>query len=177
MRRAVNLQSRQLTQRSEQPIVRLKLGRPRLSRALATGPSPLVYTVHKTRTTAPEKVGKIKALWRKYGMVAIGTYLSVYVTTLFGIYATMKTGLLSNKDKVDKDSWLSSFDPDKMVQKYVRFGESLGLDKYVDLSHINPRTSVFVMAWITTKFTEPLRLAVTVAIVPKVAAVLRRAPK
>lgn len=38
----------------------------------------------------------------------------------------------------------------------------------------NPRVGTFAVAWVMTKFTEPMRLAVTVAVVPSISKFLKR---
>ena len=38
---------------------------------------------------------KLKILWRRYGMLFVGTYLSTYVVTLSGAFFTIDSGLLS----------------------------------------------------------------------------------
>lgn len=59
----------------------------------------------------------------------------------------------------------------------MTLAEDLGVAKYLELEHVNSRTGSFLLAWIATKFTEPLRLAVTLAITPRIARFLGRAPK
>ena len=49
-----------------------------------------------------------------------------------------------------------------------------GVDKLVDLDHLNPKASNFAVAWILAKFTEPLRLPVTLWLTPRIAAAVRR---
>jgi len=40
----------------------------------------------------------------------------------------------------------------------------------------NPHAGLFALAWVTTKFTEPVRLLVTIMIVPRIARYLGRVP-
>ena len=44
---------------------------------------------------AKAAIGGFKELWAKYGMVAVGTYLSVYVTTLSFIFVSLDYDLFS----------------------------------------------------------------------------------
>lgn len=39
--------------------------------------------------------GKVKALWTQYGYVAVGTYLTIYVTTLGSIFVSMDNDLFN----------------------------------------------------------------------------------
>jgi hypothetical protein len=50
----------------------------------------------------------------------------------------------------------------------------VGVDKIVDLDHLNPKASNFAVAWILAKFTEPLRLPATLWLTPRIAAFIRR---
>lgn len=61
--------------------------------------------------------------------------------------------------------------------RFVTIAENLGIAKYMELEHVNSKTGSFVIAWVATKFTEPLRLALTIAITPRIARLVGRAPK
>lgn len=108
--------------------------------------------------TAPSdgpKPNAFKRLWRQYGLVGVGTYLGVYVVTLGGLYAVVKTGELVPENVMELAQRLDWF---------VRFDSGL----------LNKKTGDFALAWIATKFTEPLRLALTIAITPSVARLVGR---
>lgn len=64
----------------------------------------------------------------------------------------------------------------RLGARFVTFAEELGIAKYLEVEHVNSKTGTFLLAWIATKFTEPLRLAVTLAITPRVARFFGRAP-
>lgn len=121
--------------------------------------------------------GKLRRMWRQYGWVSVGTYftvrhngaagvhgmcavtkcvarLQVYAATLGTTYAALNSGMLAAVNVVD------------MVG-------AVGLGNWVDVSKIDPRAGSFTLAWVITKLTEPLRLAVTLAITPTVAKRLR----
>ena len=66
-----------------------------------------------------------------------------------------------------KERWLGGYDIQHLV-------DALGLAHYYE--HIDPRKGDFAVAWLATKFTEPLRLALTAAITPTAARMLGRAP-
>lgn len=98
--------------------------------------------------------GRLKQLWHQYGYVAIATYLVIYVGTLFTIYLLYHFKIIN-------------FDP--MV--IVRW---LGIESHV--SKYDPKAGEFALAWITTKLTEPIRLAATAMLTPLFARLLGRAP-
>lgn len=102
--------------------------------------------------------GKFKQLWRKYGVVSIVTYFSIYVGTLSCMYLAISYGLIGSMDALS------------LIQK-------LGLDKWIDISVINPKLGNFGLAWVLTKFTEPLRLGITALITPFIARLLGRVEK
>ena len=105
---------------------------------------------------------QFKQLWQKYGYLSIGFYVGLYVTTLSGIFVSL-----------DFDLFRAStfgFDPIESVKKFCDFVEymtgSVSLPAYI---RENPRVGTFAIAWVMTKFTEPLRLAFTIAVMPTVA--------
>ena len=103
----------------------------------------------------PANESRLRRLIRQYGVVGVGSYLLIYVSTLGMLYVAIK------------ERWLGGYD----IQHIV---DALGLSQYME--HIDPRKGDFAVAWIATKFTEPLRLALTAAITPTVARMLGRAP-
>ena len=105
---------------------------------------------------------QFKQLWQKYGYLSIGFYVGLYLTTLSGIFISL-----------DFDLFRAStfgFDPIESVKKFCDYVEyltgSVSLPAYI---RENPRVGTFAIAWVMTKFTEPLRLAFTIAIMPTVA--------
>jgi hypothetical protein len=105
---------------------------------------------------AKEAVGKVKAFIKKYGIPGLIIYFAIYFLTLGGLYVGIANGLIRI---ADVDHWLKKF----------------GLDKYFDLEQMENKKNYtnFAFAWIMTKFTEPLRFALTLAITPYVLRVLR----
>jgi hypothetical protein len=49
----------------------------------------------KSQAPAPKKPGKLMNLWRQYGYVALGTYFTIYVTTLTSLFYAFDNDLLS----------------------------------------------------------------------------------
>ena len=83
-----------------------------------------------------------------YGPVGVVTYLSIYVSTLSAIYIGITSHL------IPLSSVYSIFD-------------ALGATEY--LQKLGPKAGDFAIAWLTTKLTEPIRLAATVAVTPSIA--------
>ena len=105
---------------------------------------------------------KFSQLWQKYGYVSITFYVGLYLTTLSGVFISL-----------DFDLFRAStfgFDPIESVKKFCDFVEyvtgSVSLPAYI---RENPRVGTFAIAWVMTKFTEPFRLAFTIAVMPTVA--------
>jgi hypothetical protein len=102
--------------------------------------------------------GRFRELWDNYGMVFLGTYASVYLMTLGTVYEIVAM------KHIDAHS-------------VVAYLHHIGLDNYMDLTPIaTSKAGNFALAWILTKFTEPLRLAFTVTITPSFARFLGKAP-
>jgi hypothetical protein len=93
--------------------------------------------------------GKLRTFIRKYGPIGIGTYFGMYGLTLAGIYALVSSGVLMATDAIS-------------MFKYVH------LDKLIDLESLNPKAGNFAVAWILTKFTEPIRFGLTIAVTPSI---------
>ncbi|KAK1938234.1 hypothetical protein P3T76_009384 [Phytophthora citrophthora] len=53
----------------------------------------------------------------------------------------------------------------------------MGIAQYLEVERVTSKSGTFLLAWIATKFTEPLRLALTIAVTPRIARFLGRAPK
>lgn len=98
-----------------------------------------------------------KDLFKRYGYLTVATYLAVYVLTLAGLYGLVLLGVVKGPD-------VNAYVNDWTIKKLL-----VG-DKHVSFP---PRFIDFGTAWVMTKMTEPIRLAVTIAIMPRV---IRRAP-
>lgn len=114
------------------------------------------------------KMGKIRLMVQRYGKVAVVTYLGVYVTTLGLLFGAIESGVNPFDYGVDSGN---------MVDKVTGMleGYSWG-EPVVESIRKNPHVGNFALAWILTKFTEPLRAVVTIGIVPRIARALGRAP-
>ena len=104
-------------------------------------------------------------LWNQYGVVFLGTYLGVYCVTLSSLFLLLNFGLVGEEranqivvDVAEYFDWsdLNQVDPDSWHAWIFNMNANLPI------------------AWILTKFTEPLRLATAVAITPTFARLLKR---
>jgi len=107
-----------------------------------------------TRENAP---GKLRMFIRQYGAVGVGVYGGVYVSTLGLLYGVISSGVFSAGDAIS-------------------LIKGTGLDAYVDMSQVRPKTGDLAVAWVLTKFTEPLRLGLSVSITPAIARYVGMAP-
>jgi hypothetical protein len=101
---------------------------------------------------------RLKHMIKSYGYFAVAAYLGVYVVTLAGLYGAVKAGLIRGPEKLDEyvNNWT--------VKRWL-FGDRE--------FHIPPALTQFATAWVLTKTTEPVRLVVTIGILP---GLVRRAP-
>lgn len=189
------------------PLVRFSTSS---SSSSASTPTPPVGAAVPGSQQPLGHFNRLKELWRKYGVVAIGTYFGMYGAVLGSIYLAIDLGWVSTAkptrdgEKGDDDfnmvaatnkcvcsrnnvmgpvggSCVRITDTDGNVcmftARFVTFAENLGIAKYLEVEHVNAKTGTFLIAWIATKFTEPLRLALTLAITPRIARFFGRAPQ
>lgn len=111
-----------------------------------------------------------KEMIQQYGPVFIGTYISVYFITLGALFTGVDSGLI---DPVKIMSWIGGHageDSKSAVTLVVEYMEKYEWTKpYAETVAKNPHFASLGVAWVAVKFTEPIRLAVTVGIVPKLA--------
>jgi hypothetical protein len=125
---------------------------------------------HKKGFPAAKKgVLSAKDLVQRYGPVFVGTYLSVYVVTVAGFFVGVESGVL---DPAYILSMVTSNEEaaKSTVEMVTEFMDNHSWTKpYVEVVARNPEMANLGVAWIAAKFTEPVRLVVTAAIVPKIA--------
>jgi len=112
---------------------------------------------------------KVKTMWKNYGVVAITTYLCVYLCTLSSVFLSLDYDIFN----------AASFglDPAAAVQKVCDIFESVtGSQALPSYIREHPKVGTFAIAWVMTKFTEPLRLGFTLATVPQISKWLGRVP-
>ena len=103
------------------------------------------------------KKAEFTALVQRYGWFTGYTYFGVYLVTLGGVYSAVCAGLLPSPDVNAVINGLSA-------KQYLLGPEPV---------NIPPQWRDFATAWVITKTTEPLRLVITIVIVPILA---RRLP-
>jgi hypothetical protein len=154
------------------------------------------YREHPTQT-AKKDVKSISSMIREYGPVFIGTYIACYFSTLGLLFAGVQSGVL---DPVVLFHWLGQTAADtatsasgatgsiteaeataaaatSTVQLVVDFLESHDFTKpYAPYIEKNPAVANLAVAWIAVKFTEPVRLAASVTLTPRVARYLGHKP-
>ena len=112
---------------------------------------------------------KVKLMWQRYGMVFVGTYLITYTSTLGGLFFAL-----------DNDLLLASslgLDTAQSVQRVCDLVEKIPHLTFVsEYIRGNPRAGTFAIAYVFTKFTEPLRAVFSLGMTPSVARALGRAP-
>lgn len=114
-------------------------------------------------------MGKLKLMVSRYGSVAIVTYLGVYVSTLALLYGAIESGL----NPFD----YGMGDSGSLVGKVTGMLEGYSwAEPIVESIEKNPHVGNFAVAWILTKITEPVRALVTIAVVPRIARAVGKAP-
>lgn len=118
--------------------------------------------------SAREGAITIKGMIQRYGPVFVGTYATVYFSTLALLFAGVETGAL---DPVALFQWLGQENgTESTVQLVVDFMENHSFTRpYAHVIEKNPSVANLAVAWIAVKFTEPFRLALSAALTPRVA--------
>lgn len=127
----------------------------------------------RSRTAAGAK--SVTAMLKQYGPVFVATYMSVYFTTLGALFLGVESGLM---DPVGLFNMLGHVTTEgaahgetvSTVQIVIDFMRNHAwLEPYAHYFEKNPEVANLAVAWIAVKFTEPARLAVSVAITPRIA--------
>lgn len=112
---------------------------------------------------------KAKQLWNAYGYVAVASYLGIYIVTLSSIFFSL------DFDVFHAETF--GFKPEEAVLKVCGIFETVtGSKALPEFIREHPKVGTFALAWVMTKFTEPIRLGVTLAAVPKIAKFFGRGP-
>jgi hypothetical protein len=108
-------------------------------------------------------------MMKKYGPVFFATYMGVYVSTVGGLYLGVESGALDPAQMLD---WITGNQEETRSSAEV-VAEILGkyrlTQDFAEICLEKPHVANLAIAWVATKFTEPLRLAFTAAIVPRIA--------
>jgi hypothetical protein len=116
-------------------------------------------------------------MFRMYGPVFVGTYATIYVSTLGALYAGVQSGAL---DPVALFGWLGQDTGEchNTVDLVVEFMQKYTFtEAYAPSVEKHPYLANLAVAWIATKFTEPIRLAVALPLTPQVAKYFEYVPK
>jgi len=139
-------------------LTKIATGRVRLSTSVKARQAQL-RDLKRTIIARSVKARKgIASLWRLYGWVGIGTYISIYALSLASLFLVVKNGAISGQDA-------------------LRLVSFLHLSDRVDVEKLNSVDSwwgQFLVAWVLTKVVEPLRALLTLAITPFIARFFRR---
>jgi len=106
---------------------------------------------------------------QQYGPVFVGTYMSVYFISWGLLFVGMDSGLL---DPVQIMGYIGGGveEGKSTVHVVVEYMEKYAWTKpYAATVEKNPHFANLAVAWVTNKFTEPVRLLFTMAVVPKLA--------
>merc|ERR1712157_97371 len=115
---------------------------------------------------------KAKVLTSKYGWYFVGTYLTVYIATLSSLYFCIDAGW------IDPNMISSSEDEATLASYLADYLQSFEFTKrYVTYIQNSPKSVNLGLAWIATKFTEPIRLGAAIYLTPKVARTLGKKEK
>lgn len=119
----------------------------------------------------------VGGMFRMYGPVFVGTYATIYVSTLGGLFAGVQSGAL---DPVALFGWLGQDTGDfhNSVDLVVDFMQKHTFtEAYAPSVEKHPHLANLAVAWIATKFTEPIRLAVALPLTPRIARYFGYGPK
>ena len=124
-----------------------------------------------------------RSMVQKYGKVFVGTYFGVYVSTVLGLFMSVQSGQLDAMYVISMLTGSSApaepggvADPDTIkeaasaMKNLVELLESYTITRPVaPMVEEYPWTANFAIAWIATKFTEPIRFGATVVMTPPIA--------
>jgi len=130
----------------------------------------------------PQK-NSFRAMFRRYGKVFVGTYFAVYVSTVLGLFMSVQSGHLDAMYIMSLLTGTSApadpggvADPATIkeaadaMKEIVELLESYTLTRPVaPMVEQYPWTANLAIAWIATKFTEPIRFGLTVVVTPTIA--------
>ena len=140
------------------------------------------------RGQAAAKKGAIgvRDMIQKYGFTFLGTYFGLYFGTLGALFAGIDSGLLDPAAVMDSVSWIPGIHigvgdggdgegTKKTVDIIVELMQKYDFTRqYADAVANNPHMANLGIAWIATKFTEPIRLGLSLAVVPRIHRALGR---
>ena len=131
-----------------------------------------------------------RTMMRRYGKIFIATYFTVYVSTVTSLFLAVQSGHLDAMYMISLLTGTSSpsepggvADPETIkdaasaMKDLVELLESYTLTRPVaPMVEEYPWTANFAIAWVATKFTEPIRFGATVVLTPPIARFLGYRP-
>lgn len=108
-------------------------------------------------------------MMKKYGPVFFVTYMGVYVSTVAGLYVGVESGVMDPTQILDYIT--GNHEENKTSAEVIAdiLGKYRLTEGFADTCLEKPRIANLAIAWFATKFTEPIRLAFTASIVPRIA--------
>jgi len=111
--------------------------------------------------------GKLTNMWKTYGTLAIGTYVGLYVTALGTIYVSLSNDLLNVAS--------IGIDPIAAVNQVCdMFGTLTGSDSIPNYIRTHPRVGTAAITYVVCWFTEPLRIGLMIAMLPRLSQWFRK---
>jgi hypothetical protein len=144
----------------------------------------------RAKASVQQGANNVRGFIKKYGAVFVGTYMSVYVVTLTGLFVGIDSGAIDPASLSIFEHWFEVSQPatdavtdaasastgggdeekKSTVQVISAYLEQYEWTKnYAPIVAKNPHFANLAIAWIATKTTEPIRLAITFPIVPRIA--------
>jgi hypothetical protein len=117
-------------------------------------------------------------LWKRYGIVAVGTYYVIYTATLGGAYFAFSYGLIPELDVGMAFQKMNDLAVSWDAQRNFAGIDVQGL--LWDLEYAcasNPAVKNGALAFIATELTEPVRYGLVLLFTPKIARMLGRVPQ
>lgn len=122
------------------------------------------------RESMREGAKSFSGMMRKYGPVFIGTYASVYLTTLGLLFGCVQSGALDPIYLFSLFGQVDTGESQSIVDLVVEWMKNHSFtEKYASTVEEKPYLANFAVAWIAVKFTEPIRAAVAIGLTPRVA--------
>jgi len=137
----------------------------------------------------------VTSLIRKYGWTFVGTYFTIYLVTLGSLFASLDSGLIdpTTLSSMNPFPWVSGTGSEESVVAAAEADAqeakstvdilSAYLEEweftrpYAAVVGKNPHIANLAIAWVATKLTEPVRVALALAIVPRISKILGQKAK
>lgn len=121
------------------------------------------------RKAATKGAKSAREMFRTYGPVFVGTYLTVYAATLGSLFLGIESGALDPAyvlSQVSSESAEAKSTVDVIIDVMNHYPWTQPavpvLEKHPELANLG-------VAWVATKFTEPIRLAIAFPLTPRIA--------